>query len=150
MTERIVTHEEIKALQRVLSDRGLYQGEIDGLFGTMSKEAVRMLQEDLGRTPTGIPDYELLLELGVIQPPERNNPMETILANVKSAWASKLNWTLAAGAVFNVLAFLGILVPTDVKDAVVVVGNGLVLIVAWIIKTWFTTAITTASAKKLQ
>ena len=75
--------------------------------------------------------------------------MNNVVADVKSAWLSKLNWTFAAGVLFNLLAFLGIAVPADVKDAVLVVGNGLILIVAWIIRTWFTTSVTTASAKKL-
>jgi hypothetical protein len=40
-------------------------------------------------------------------------------------------------------------VPPDVQSAVISVGNGVGLIVVWVQRTFFTTSITTASAKKL-
>ena len=71
MTTRRLTKDEIKALQRVLAARGLYAGDIDGLFGDLSRAAVRMVQEDLGHEITGLPTLTLLIELGVITPPVR-------------------------------------------------------------------------------
>jgi hypothetical protein len=71
MATRVVTTDEIKALQRVLATRGLYAGEIDGLYGALSRAAVRMVQEDLGHEVTGLPTLTLLIELGVITPPMR-------------------------------------------------------------------------------
>ena len=69
MATRVLTTDEIKALQRVLAARGLYAGEIDGLYGAKSREAVRMIQEDLGHEVTGLPTLTLLIKLGVITPP---------------------------------------------------------------------------------
>ncbi len=75
MAQRIVTKDEIKALQRALAGRGLYAGEIDGLYGEKCRAAVRRVQEELGHEITGIPTVALLIELGVITPPApRINP----------------------------------------------------------------------------
>ncbi len=131
----------------------------DGRFGQDTLDAYNRFRASQGRKPVKLPSMsELNADLfPEEQPapkpkptnPRKENPMETVLANVKSAWLSKLNWTLVAGALFNLFAFFGLNVPNDVKDAIVMVGNGAVLIVAWVIKTWFTTAISSASAKKL-
>ena len=69
MAPRIVTKDEIRALQRALASRGLYAGEIDGLYGEKSREAMRRAQEDLGHEIPGMPTVALLIELGVITPP---------------------------------------------------------------------------------
>lgn len=75
--------------------------------------------------------------------------MDSIVTTVKSAWASKLNWTMAVGVLFNIFMLLGHPVPDDVQAAVLTAGNSLVLVVGWVIRTWFTTSITTAAVAKL-
>lgn len=144
--------EDTEILQRALIAAGFKVGKAgaDGKMGDDTIKAIGDAREHYGLTPPRNKlDLPLLIALGVRNQPRKDTSMETVLANVKSAWLSKLNWTLAAGLLFNLFAFFGLNVPTDVKDAIVMVGNGVVIIVAWAIKTFFTTSITPASAKKL-
>ncbi len=144
--------EDTQILQRALIAAGFDVGKAgaDGKMGDDTIKAIGDAREHYGLpAPRNKLDLPLLIALGVRNQPRKELPMETVLANVKSAWLSKLNWTLAAGALFNIFAFFGLQVPNDVKDAIVMVGNGVVLIAAWVIKTWFTTSISAASAKKL-
>lgn len=71
--------------------------------------------------------------------------MATATVPVKSAWASKINWTQAAAAAVAVLVSLGVPIDdqtkTDILTAVVVVQSA----ATWIIKTWFTPTVTAAS-----
>jgi peptidoglycan hydrolase-like protein with peptidoglycan-binding domain len=150
----------------------------DGIMGSTTIKAVIAAREHYGLAKPSEPriDLPLLLALGVRskapEPPPKPNKLQdwllslaikqglaklfpgkeidvdNILVAVKSAWLSKLNWTLAVGALFNIFAAFGLNVPADVKDAIVMVGNGVVLIAAWVIKTWFTTTISAASAAK--
>lgn len=135
-----------KRLQQALIDAGYSVGPdgADGVLGPNTARAIRMFRKAHGLSEAAVIDSKLLRALNLME-----NPMDNVLANVKSAWLSKLNWTVAAGILFNLLTFFGIDVPPDVKEALLVVGNGAVLVVAWIIRTWFTTTITAASAKKL-
>lgn len=144
--------EDTQILQRALIAAGfdVGKGGADGKMGGATIKAIGDARDHYGLTPPRNKlDLPLLVALGVRNQPRKDTTMETVLANVKSAWLSKLNWTLAAGLLFNLFAFFGLTVPTDVKDAIVMVGNGVVLIVAWIIRTWFTVSVTTAAAKKL-
>lgn len=143
-----MTHDASRYQARLAALGYLAAAEVDGVFGPVSLAAFNRYRATRGMPPvaqTTIAELEAVL----FPQPKGQKKMNNVLANVKSAWASKTNWTLAAGMIFNVLAFFGIAVPADVKDAVLVVGNGLVLIVAWVLRTWFTTSITAASAKKL-
>jgi peptidoglycan hydrolase-like protein with peptidoglycan-binding domain len=135
-----------KRLQLALIAAGYDVGPdgADGDLGTNTASAIRAFRRANMLTDVAVIDGKLLTLLNL-----KETPMDTVLANVKSAWLSKLNWTLAAGALFNLFAFFGLQIPSDVKDAVVMIGNGLVIVVAFVIKTWFTTSITPASAKKL-
>lgn len=135
-----------KRLQQALIEAGYSVGPdgADGYLGTNTAKAIKAFRKDRGLSEAAVIDSKLLRLLNL-----KDNPMDTVLANVKSAWLSKLNWTLAAGALFNLFAFFGLNVPADVKDAIVMAGNSLVIVAAWVIKTWFTTSITPQSAKKL-
>lgn len=73
---------------------------------------------------------------------------ETAVVPVTSAWSSKINWTQAVSAVAMGLTFLSggkIGMSPDQQAAVVVtigvVGN----IATWVMKTWFTTSVHSAS-----
>lgn len=122
------------------------------LTGRFDKPTLRLL---FPPAPAGInPFTDLALRVGLKLLvnqlfPGKDIDMDSITATVKSAWASKLNWTMALGVVFNIFMLFGHPVPPDVQAAVLAVGNGAVLVVGWVIRTWFTTSITTASAKKL-
>ena len=70
-------------------------------------------------------------------------PQATV--EVKSAWASKINWTQAVSLAAMLLAYFGINMTPEVQAAIlaaIVAGN---TIATWIIKTWFTTTVTPAS-----
>lgn len=135
-----------KKLQLALIAAGFDVGPdgADGDLGPNTARAIKAFRNAHGLSEAAVIDGALLRLLNL-----QETPMDSILANVKSAWLSKLNWTMAAGLLFNLFSFFGLQVPSDVKEAIFVVGNGVVLIVAWIIRTWFTTSITPASAKKL-
>lgn len=75
--------------------------------------------------------------------------MDNALVAVKSAWSSKVNWTQAVAFIAMVLAVFGIDMPDSVKLEVVALIQAAQSILTWIIKTWFTTTVTTASAKKV-
>ena len=64
---------------------------------------------------------------------------------VKSAWASKINWTQAVAFAAMLFTMFGIDLPQDVQTEVVagiVAGQS---VLTWVLRTWFTTSITYAS-----
>ena len=64
---------------------------------------------------------------------------------VKSSWASKINWTQAVSFLAMTFTMFGIDLPAELQ-AQIVTGIGIVAaVVTWILRTWFTTAITYAS-----
>jgi len=75
--------------------------------------------------------------------------MDNALVAVKSAWASKINWLQALGAAGTLITTLAAGLPPDQAAkwtaTVAIVTN----IATVIIKTWFTTTVTPASAKKV-
>lgn len=66
--------------------------------------------------------------------------------DIKSSWASKINWTQGVGLAATALAFFGIDMPDDVRAALIAGIAGGVQIVTWVTRTWFTTKVTVASA----
>lgn len=133
--------------QRLLIKAGYDVGPdgADDHFGPHTKAAVLHFQLDHGLPMTGALDTATTTEL--FYPKEK--PMGNVVAEVKSAWASKVNWTLAITFILNAAAFFGIGIPADVKDAVMVIVTALGTIIAWVIRTWFTTSISAPSAAKL-
>jgi peptidoglycan hydrolase-like protein with peptidoglycan-binding domain len=61
-----MTRSEVKDVQQSLRGRGLYQGEIDGLYGPETAEAVRRFQSEHHLKPTGQVTAQTLAELGLI------------------------------------------------------------------------------------
>lgn len=68
--------------------------------------------------------------------------------DVKSSWLSKINWTQGVTGAAVLLSWVGIDMPPEVRAAVISVISGIGLVVTWVIRTWFTTSITTASVQK--
>lgn len=67
---------------------------------------------------------------------------------VKSAWISKINWTQAVLFLAMIFTMFGIDLPAELQ-AQIVTGIGIVAaVVTWILRTWFTTAITYASEQR--
>mgnify|MGYP006921311137 CR=1 FL=1 len=145
--------EDTLELQKALLEIPITVGPqgADGKMGDETIKAIIIARDHFNLSPPGPRiDVKLFKKLGLrTTNPRKELPMETVLANVKSAWLSKLNWTVAAGVLFNLFMFFGHPVPPDIQANVIQVGNGVVLIAAWVIKTWFTTSITPQSAKKL-
>ena len=56
---------EVEAIQRVLSERGLFKEEITGYFGEVTQEAVKAFQRQQGLPVTGVADETTLKRLGI-------------------------------------------------------------------------------------
>ncbi len=61
--DRALSTSEREEIQRRLAQRGFYQGEIDGLFGSATMESVSAFQRSIGVTPDGYPTSILLDQL---------------------------------------------------------------------------------------
>lgn len=65
---------------------------------------------------------------------------------VKSAWASKINWTQAVAVLASVLTLFGFSSLTPEQQAAIVTTISVVQGVAtWVMKTWFTPTVSAAS-----
>lgn len=62
-SDRPLSTSEREEIQRRLAQRGFYQGEVDGLFGSATMEAVSAFQRSIGVTPDGYPTSILLGQL---------------------------------------------------------------------------------------
>ena len=51
--------EAVRTMQQPLYDLGYYDYRVDGIFGSRTEHAIRLLQDDLGRTVNGVADPEL-------------------------------------------------------------------------------------------
>lgn len=61
---------------------------------------------------------------------------------VKSALLSKINWANALGLLVSVLAFLGIIVPPELKEQVGLAIAAITQVVTIILRTWFNNTVT--------
>ncbi len=59
------TGEEVKNIQTALSNKGYYGGNIDGIYGTGTKNAVLAFQRDNGLSADGIAGKQTLKALGI-------------------------------------------------------------------------------------
>lgn len=57
--------EEVRLIQSALKNRGYYSGNIDGIFGTLTRNAVTAFQKDSGLKVDGIAGPETLKALGI-------------------------------------------------------------------------------------
>jgi hypothetical protein len=69
------------------------------------------------------------------------------VVDVKSSWASKIEWTQAAGAVMILASLFGLNLTPEQQAAVVTVIALAAQAATWIMRRWFTTSITKSSAK---
>ena len=56
---------EVKAIQEKLKERGLYNGSVDGIYGTQTQKAVKSFQKQQGLTQDGIAGPATLKKLGI-------------------------------------------------------------------------------------
>lgn len=80
---------EVKAVQEKLKERGLYKGNIDGIFGSQTQKAVKAFQKQQGLTQDGIAGPATLKKLGVSigGVPAANQANINLLARIISAEA---------------------------------------------------------------
>ena len=57
--------EEVSAVQSALKGRGYYDGKVDGIYGTITKNAVTKFQKDNGLKTDGIAGKQTLKALGI-------------------------------------------------------------------------------------
>lgn len=57
--------EEVRLIQEELADRGLYKGKIDGIYGTKTRNAVKLFQRKKGLTVDGIAGKQTINALGI-------------------------------------------------------------------------------------
>jgi peptidoglycan hydrolase-like protein with peptidoglycan-binding domain len=71
-----LTHDQIVQLQQALNDAGFDAGEVDGVFGAKTTEALKRFQTKAGLKPTGHIDQQTLALVGmsVPQAPSGANP----------------------------------------------------------------------------
>lgn len=97
------TGEEVKSIQSVLKEKGYYSGNVDGIFGTGTKNAVKQFQSDSGLSADGIVGEKTLKALGLNK--QDNNGYSSsdfnLLARVISAEARGESYSgqVAVGAV---------------------------------------------------
>jgi uncharacterized membrane protein len=68
---------------------------------------------------------------------------------VKSAWMSKINWTQLISVLASLLIVFGVNIPPELQAHLATAITALSALVTIIMKTWFTTTITPASAAKV-
>lgn len=56
---------QVRAVQEVLKDRGMYEGEVDGIMGPKTQAALRAFQKKEGLQETGRLDQQTMGRLGV-------------------------------------------------------------------------------------
>lgn len=69
------------------------------------------------------------------------------LAPVKSGWLSKINWVQFAGPLCSLLAAFGLALKPDELVGLVVAVQTVQAIATWIIRTWFTRAVTRSATR---
>ncbi|MCQ2454562.1 MAG: spore cortex-lytic enzyme [Clostridia bacterium] len=95
--------EEVKKIQTVLKQKGYYKGNIDGIFGTKTKSAVKSFQKANGLTVDGIAGKKTLAKLGIKSSSGNSSSSSdyTLLARLISAEARGESYLgqVAVGAV---------------------------------------------------
>ena len=96
------TGQEVKQIQTVLKQKGYYFGNIDGIFGTATRTAVRNFQKTNGLTVDGIVGKKTLAKLGISGSGNSSSSADyTLLARLISAEARGESYVgqVAVGAV---------------------------------------------------
>ena len=57
--------EEVRQIQTKLKSKGIYSGSVDGIYGTLTKDAVKKFQKSAGLTADGIVGPKTLSALGI-------------------------------------------------------------------------------------
>lgn len=74
-------------------------------------------------------------------------PGDTVRVEVESAWASKVNWTMALGFIFTILTWFGVPMDEELKVQVIALGNSAFYIIGWVFRTFFSPKVPAPSVK---
>jgi peptidoglycan hydrolase-like protein with peptidoglycan-binding domain len=80
---------EVQAIQRELASKGIPVGEVDGLMGPKTAEAIRMFQRAYGLEPTGIIDAPTAKAVRKLDPNYVPTPEEKLEMSEREAAAAK-------------------------------------------------------------
>ena len=89
-------------------------------------------------------EVKIMTNVHVGREPPAETPTAAIVP-VKSSWASKINWAQFIGLAASVLTVVGIDITPEVQVQVLAVINGIIFVVTWVLRTWFTKDVTAAS-----
>lgn len=81
------TGSEVSQIQSALKDWGYYNGAVDGIFGTATRNAVIAFQKANGLTPDGIAGAKTLAAIGISSGSSYNSADYELLARIISAEA---------------------------------------------------------------
>ncbi|MBQ8741286.1 MAG: spore cortex-lytic enzyme [Clostridia bacterium] len=81
------TGSEVSQIQSALKDWGYYNGAVDGIFGTATRNAVIAFQKANGLTPDGIAGVKTLAAIGINSGSSYNSADYELLARIISAEA---------------------------------------------------------------
>lgn len=90
-------------------------------------------------------------DLSPIVPPLSPVNPNVVNVDVKSAWASKINWVQAVSVLSTVIALIfgqQYEIPADIQVQIVTGINVMFAVVTWILRTYFTTKVTQQSVKR--
>ncbi len=76
-TELLVAASDLRQLQTLLHDRGLYDAKIDGSYGPASRKAIQAFQGRIGDELAGLPTRELLNELASVASAQTSGTAKT-------------------------------------------------------------------------
>lgn len=107
--------EEVKQIQTKLKNWGYYEGEIDGIYGSATFEAVKKFQEKNGLTVDGIAGTKTLEALGIEE--SSNNTSTTSSNNTDLNLLSKLVNAEARGEPYNGMVAVAATVLNRVADS---------------------------------
>lgn len=93
--------EEVVRIQTRLKEWGYYDGKVDGIFGTATRNAVIKFQKNNGLTPDGIAGSKTLAAIGISSGQAYNSADYELLARIISAEARGESYLgqVAVGAV---------------------------------------------------
>jgi peptidoglycan hydrolase-like protein with peptidoglycan-binding domain len=93
-----VGHEsEIKKMQESLRDKGLYQSQVDGVFGLRSRASIRAYQKAENLPVTGELDTQTAGKLGV----RREDRQETGYETTQGKPSAGVKWAKASGRTYK-------------------------------------------------
>ena len=92
---------EVTKIQTILKEKGFYTGKIDGIYGTMTRNAVIKFQKSRGLTADGIAGKNTLAALGITSGTSTGSSDYQLLARLISAEARGESYLgqVAVGAV---------------------------------------------------